>query len=128
MGTKPAANDEQIIAALLQHRTIQAAADAIGISPRTIYTRMREREFRSTYLWARTEILREAVFSVNSALTDALDTISAIMADSDTPPAVRLQAAQFIITSAEKFSDRLDAAECRARNEAKTTTDVWAEM
>ena len=39
-----------------------------------------------------------------------------IMRDKETNPAVRLQAAQFVISSASKFSNRLAMEECNAQN------------
>ena len=47
--SKTASNDEQIIAALLQHGTIKEAAAAAGVTPRTIYNRMNDRAFRAQY-------------------------------------------------------------------------------
>lgn len=38
-------SDEAIIAALLDHGTIRAAAEAVGLSERTIYDRMSDGEF-----------------------------------------------------------------------------------
>ena len=42
-----AVSNEEIIAALLQHGTVKDAAAAAGTTPRTIYDRMNDREFRA---------------------------------------------------------------------------------
>ena len=54
---KTKCTDEQIIAALLSHGTIKEAAEACGISPRTVYDRMNEREFRAAYMEAKNELM-----------------------------------------------------------------------
>ena len=97
MANKKAISDEEIISALLQHSTISEAAAAVGLSTRAIYDRMDSREFRSIYLWAKQDIIRSAVFSVNAKLSDAVDTIAEIMADPGNNPAIRLQAAKMIL-------------------------------
>ena len=91
-------SNEKVIAALLQYGTVKEAAEAAGIAPRTIYDRMQDREFRAAYLEARNDLIRKAVFSINRKLSSAVDAVSDIMNDKDTNPAVRLQAAQTIIT------------------------------
>ena len=113
-----AVSDEQIIAALLQHGTIKAAAAAAGIAPRTVYDRMNNRKFRAAYMEAKTDIVRGAVFSFSGKLTAAIDTVAEIMADPANPPATRLQAAQVIINNAGRFAERLAKDEWANRNEA----------
>lgn len=115
---KTKCTDEQIIAALLQHGTIKEAAQACDISPRTIYERMDNREFRAQYMEAKNDIVRKAVYSINQKLSAAIDSVSEIMTDKDVNPAVRLQAAQVIINNAGKFADRLTADETASRETA----------
>ena len=115
---KTKCTDEQIIAALLQHGTIKDAAQACGISPRTIYDRMDNREFRAQYMEQKNDILREAVYSINKKLSAAIDSVSEIMTDKSVNPAVRLQAAQVIINNAGKFADRLTNDETASRETA----------
>lgn len=118
-----AISNEEIIAALLQHGTVKEAAAAAGTTPRTIYDRMNDREFRSEYMEAKNDIIRKAVFSINEKLSAAIDAVVDIMNDKETNPAVRLQAAQTIINNAGKFSDRLTKDEYQSRNEAKNPFD-----
>lgn len=118
-----AVSDEQIIAALLQHGTMKEAAAAVGITPRTIYDRMDNREFRAMYMQAKVDIIRKAVFTINEKLAEAIDTVAGIMTDAANNPAVRLQAANVIINNAGKFSERLAQNERESRSEAK---NPWA--
>ena len=113
-----AISNEEIIAALLQHGTIREAAEAAGTTPRTIYDRMKDREFRADYMEAKNDIIRKAVYSINAKLSEAIDAVADIMNDADTNPAVRLQAAQTIINNAAKFAERLTKDERQSRLEA----------
>ena len=110
-------SDEKIIAAILQHGTMKEAAEAAGISTRTIYDRMGNREFRALYMAAKNDIIRKAVCSINEKLAQAIDAVAEIMTDHDNNPAVRLQAAQTIINNAGKFAERLAKDEYNSRAE-----------
>lgn len=118
-GNAKAISNEEIIAALMEHGTIKAAAAAAGTTPRTIYDRMNDREFRAAYAEAKNDIIRRAVFTINERLSDAIDTVSDIMSDPKNNPAIRLQAAQTIINNAGKFADRLAKDERESRNAGK---------
>lgn len=115
-------NNEAIITALLQYGTVTAAAKALNATPRTIYNRMKDLEFRAAYMEARNDILRQAVFNINSSLTAAIDTVAEIMTDKEVKPAIRLQAAQVIIGNVSKFTQRLAADE---RASATATFDFF---
>jgi len=118
-----AVSDEEIIAAILQHGTMKEAAAAAGISTRAIYDRMEDREFRSLYMKAKDDIFRQAVFSVNRKLSQAIDVIAEIMENPDNNPAIRLQAAQIIIKNAGQFAERLQKDEYNSRQEARGSFD-----
>lgn len=111
MGKGKAISDEQIIAALLDHGTIRAAAGAVGISERALYDRMNKGEFQALYKAAKADLIRAAVLNLNRQLQAAIDTVSEIMQDPDNNAAVRLQAAQTILNNAGKFAQRLQADE-----------------
>lgn len=104
-------SDEAIIAALLDHGTIRAAAEAVGLSERTIYDRMSDGEFQALYRAAKSDLVRAALLRINRHLERAIDTVAEIMEDEDNNAAVRLQAAQTIINNAGKFAQRLQVNE-----------------
>lgn len=121
-----AVSNEEIVAAIMQHGTIEAAAKAAGISRKTIYARMcRDKDFQDLYAAAKMEVLRNALCVVNNGLSEAFETALQIMRDQDTNPAVRLQAAQFVATSASKFANRLSMEEYDAKNRGSFSR--WAE-
>lgn len=118
--------NEIIVAALLQHGTIQEAAAAAGTTPRTIYNRLRDdREFRGLYQAAKADVVRTAAFSINEKLSAAINATAEIMENPDINAQTRLQAAQTIINSAGKFTDRLYAQERLAANESEEPRDFF---
>lgn len=107
-------SNEKIIAALLSNGTLKAAASAAGISERALYDRMNNSiEFQALYTAAKADLIRTAVWALNSKLQPAIDTVAEIMTDEDNDPAIRLQAAQTILNYEGKFSQRLQAEETR---------------
>ena len=125
-----AVTDEKIIAALISSGTIAQAAETVGVSPRTIYERMTQREFKVAYNAAKSDLIRTAVFSVDKHLTEAVDTIAEIMKDKTTNPAIRLQAAQTLLNNAQKFAERLTGAEKEVAKEAKEEQTIidWGDL
>ena len=106
-----AVSDEEIVAALLNSGSIAQAAQLTGLSPRTLYDRMGNREFKAAYSAAKSDLVREAVLTMNRSLSAAVGVISEIMTDDKQPAANRLQAAKMIIENAAKFTDRLAEAD-----------------
>lgn len=104
---KRAISDEQIIAVLLSAGTIRAAAESVGLSERALYDRMKTAEFKAIYRAAKADIIRGAVIAINDRLQEAIETVADIMNDTNEAPATRLRAAQTIINSAAKFTQRL---------------------
>lgn len=117
--------NEEVIAALLQHGTVKDAAAAIGISPRALYDRMKQRDFRAEYADARTEITRAAVSAINDKLSAAIDTIAEVMTDKESPAGTRLQAAKLILENAGKFTERLDSEEAQAKEARGLFSDMF---
>ena len=111
MAKEKAISDEQIIAALLDNGTIRAAAQAAGISERTLYDRMNKGDFQALYKAAKADLIRAAVLNINRQLQAAIDTVVEVMQDPDNNAAVRLQAAQTILNNAGKFAQRLQLDE-----------------
>ena len=106
-----AVSDEELIAAIITAGSIKEAADNAGISPRSVYDRMKEPGFRAAYQEAKNDVLRGAVKVMNSKVTSAVETVADIMENREINAAVRLQAAQTIITNAVKLSVALETSE-----------------
>ena len=114
-------SDETIISALLAHGTIRSAAAAAGISERTIYNRLHDRDFMPKYKAAKSDIIRAAVFNLNSQIQAAVDVVVSIMSDQDNNPQIRLNAAEIIMRQAGRFADRLQTEE----NSVAADFDPW---
>lgn len=106
--------DEKIIAALMTHKTVKEAARSLEISVRSIYNKLAEPEFQGLYTVVKADLLRNTVNSMNAHIEQAVNIIAEVMEDSNTNPAVRLQAAQSMLNYASKFSERLHGLEIQA--------------
>lgn len=69
--------------------------------------------------------MRQATQALNSRIAGAVDTIAEIMQDVDANPAIRLQAAQTILSQAAKFSERLDAVDTKAEEMRRGLFDPY---
>lgn len=116
MANEKALSNETIIAAIIQSNTYKDAADKLGISIRTIYDRMHDKDFKMQYTDAKAQVLRTAVNSVNSHLSEAIEVIAGIMNNAENNPAVRMQAAQTMINTSIKLKGHIEGAECNFKN------------
>lgn len=104
-------DDELIIAAIISSGSVQKAAAALEITPRTIYDRLKDDAVQELYRQAKADMIRAAVMTINQRLGDAVATVTEIMQDAAVNPATRLQAAQTIINAAAKMAERLATEE-----------------
>ena len=110
-----AVSNEVIVSALITSPTIKAAAKKAGVTERTIYDKMKERNFEALYSAAKSDILRNAIHRLNELQTQSIDVFRDIMLDHSAPAAVRLQAAKTAIDYAESFSIRLSDNERKVK-------------
>jgi predicted DNA-binding transcriptional regulator AlpA len=113
-------SNEELVAALMQHGSVSEAAEAIGLSSRAFYDRMKQTEFRLLYAEARNDLLRSAAASMRQRIGEAVATIAEIMQDKEAPAAVRLQASQTILNNALKFCERITEAEATFEKDRKS--------
>lgn len=117
MAKNDAISNEQIIAALLSHGTQRATAAAVGMSERALYDRMNKGSFQAQYKAAKADLLRQTVLNLNGQTLAAIETIVTVMKDPDSSPTARLQAAQMILSNAEKMGRRLQEHEEAAKGQ-----------
>ena len=115
--SKRTVSDEEIVSALLACSTVSEAAKKCGLATRTLYDRMKYKSFQLLYNGAKADVLRKAVFLITGKLTEAVEVVSEILSDTSVNPAIRLQAAQTIINSAVKLTDKLQSDEQWNKNE-----------
>lgn len=115
--SKKTVSDEEIVSALLACSTVSEAAKKCGLATRTLYDRMQYKSFQLLYNGAKADVLRKAVFLITGKLTEAVEVVTEILSDTAINPAIRLQAAQTIINSAVKLTDKLQSDEQWNRTE-----------
>lgn len=111
MAKQRAITDEEIITALLQGKTMQQAAECVGLSVRALYDRVKEPAFIALYSKVRADLLRETTAELLKHTAAATATMVEIMQDTEQKGSTRLQAAQAILDNAAKFTKHLQATE-----------------
>jgi hypothetical protein len=101
-GAKSGRKQEEAIIALLSHRSIDDAAQAIRIAPRTLLRWMKEAEFDAAYREARRMAFRQSVARLQQASTAAVSTLLKVMVDSSTPPSTKVRAADSVLSHSAK--------------------------
>jgi DNA-binding MurR/RpiR family transcriptional regulator len=88
---------EVAIAALLTAPTIADAADAASISEPTLWRWLQREDFQTAYRQARREAVSQAVAYLQRVASDAVDTLRAVMQDSQKPASARVSAARAVL-------------------------------
>lgn len=101
-GEKLSRKKDQAVMALITEPTMKAAADKIGITPRTLYKWLKMPEFRSAYMQAKREAVSVAITRLQQAATEAVEALRAIMNDASKPASARVAAARAILEMAIK--------------------------
>lgn len=109
-GEKLSRKQEDAIVSLLTSPTIQAAAEAIGISYITLWRWMQIPDFKEQYREARLETVRQAVSRLSQIATEAVEVLREIMKDMESPPSSRVTAAKTILEGAFKGIELDDLA------------------
>ena len=101
-------SDEQIAAAVLSNGTNAAAAAACGLSLRQFYTRTGKPEFQSKLSEARGRVLEGACDALQARVSEAVETLTSVMRDKETPPQTRVNACNSILTNALRMTEQLE--------------------
>jgi hypothetical protein len=107
-GAKFGRKKEEAVAALLSHKSVEDAANSIGVNAGTLLRWLQMPEFRAMYLKARREAVQQAVARLQQATGAASITMLKLMTDQNSPPAVRLRAAECVFDYALKGIDLED--------------------
>jgi hypothetical protein len=106
-GEKRTRKQEQLIAALLSHPTIEAAAKSVGISDATAWRWMKTPEFQAAYRQARREAMRQTTARLQEAAAEAVDALREVQRTGESESA-RVSAARTILDQAIKAADLED--------------------
>ena len=88
---------ERAILALLQHPTIEKAAEAVGVHPTTLRRWLRQPDFQEAYRQARREVFAQSMGRLQQGANPAVGTLFRIMADAQAPAGSRVRAAQWVL-------------------------------
>ena len=107
--------------ALLTTNSIAQAADAAGLSERTVYRYMSDTMFKAELRKIQGEAMAAAVSSLTGAAGDAVGALREIVGDGETNPGVRVRAAVAILNQRQRLiahtelEERLSEIERRLR-------------
>ena len=101
-------SDEQIIAALYANGTNKAAATALGMSEKWLYSRIRAPDFREKLSEAKQQLLERATNSAESRLNAAIGVMAEIMSNDETAAGTRVAAADALIRNTLKLIEMTD--------------------
>jgi hypothetical protein len=101
-GAKFGRKKEEAIAALLTQRNIEEAAKSIGIGTQTMLRWLKIPEFEKSYREARRAAYSQATARLQQATGAAVATFLKIMVETNTPPSVRVRAADSVLNHAKQ--------------------------
>jgi len=96
-GAKFGRKKEEAIVALLTHRTVEEAARAVSVTPKTLLRWQKEPEFDAEFRAAKRSAFKQAVGRLHHLSSAAVSTLGKVMLDPETPPAVKVRAADNIL-------------------------------
>lgn len=99
------------VSALLSTCTIQAAADTIGVSARTLHRWMQDADFITQLHAAQDAMLEQAALRVVGLSGDAVSTLHDAMRDPETPTGVRVRASDLLLANALRLSEQVSLAQ-----------------
>ena len=102
---------EKALAALLTHHTQEEAAEAAGISPKTLRRYLKEPEFQESYRAMFAGLVTDATRKAQSSLTPALDTLREIAVDRKQGSNARIQASRVLLEYGLRLTEVSDIME-----------------
>lgn len=116
-------SDEKVLAALLENGSIRKAAAALGCSAGCVRDRLRDEQFKNRFEEAKAAALNEATDCMKIRVSSAVDTLSAVMEDTDNPATVRTSAADSLLRHTLRYIEQADILRRLAALEAAREGD-----
>ena len=101
-GAKVPHKKEAAAAALLTQRTVEDAAQSVGIGPATLRRWQKEPEFQAIYRSAKWAAYSQSIGRLHQMSTAAVSTLGKVMVDPSTPAATKVRAADSILNHTVK--------------------------
>ena len=126
-GVKP--KQEDAIVALINHPTVRLAAEAVGVSEKTMYRWLGDPEFAREHRKARRLAFTQAITLTNKYAPMAVQTLAKIASDPSAPHAARVSASAALLKFSREsielddLAGRLDDVENRLN--AKTVPNTF---
>lgn len=102
---------QRAVQALLTSHTRKEAAQKAGIAESTLRSYFQNQEFVTAYRQAVAEILEGTTRKAQTAAGEAVDVLRGIMSDANEQAGPRVQAADKILTHAQRLTEQLDVVE-----------------
>lgn len=99
------------VAALLNTCTIQEAADAIGVTTRTMQRWMQDADFITQLHAAQDAMLTQAALRVVGLSGQAVGVLADVLADEDAPIGVKTRAADLALAHSLKYTEAVTLSE-----------------
>jgi hypothetical protein len=96
-GEKLTRKQESAIAALISEPTVLQAAQRTGVGDTTLWRWMKEPEFQAAYKDARRQVMNTAIGRIQDTCTEAVETLRAIMQDTNASASSRVSAAKSVL-------------------------------
>ena len=122
-------SNAMLLEAITTHSTIEAAAQSVGCSKRTLYSRMQDATFRAQLTAFRAERIRTAAAQLDTATEKAIEALTGILDNPDSTDGDKIRAATLILDSSPKYAARLESLESRtaAAGESLSGLDILIE-
>jgi len=102
---------DNILQALLAHHTVRAAAEAAGVSERTVYDYLKNPAFKSRYDAARDDVVRGVSNYIREQMTEAVKIAVEIMSNAESKEFVRLSAVRLMLDYGMRIIETQDILE-----------------
>ncbi len=113
----------RFVSALLATSTVSETARKAGISERTAYRYLADRDVQAAIGSSLDDTLTEATRQVTAAVSPTLSALEVMIADESAPPAARVAAARLIIDAGPRYRQTLDLAKRLANLEDRQRSE-----
>lgn len=108
--TDLSARQRKFVTAMLTARTVEGAAEVVGVTPRTAFRYLSDPAVKAALSSALDDALSQATTRAVAAMTEALETLTRIHRDGAAPAGARVSAARAILDAGPRLREAMDLA------------------
>jgi len=101
---------DHLLHALLTEPGVDEAAKKAGVSSRTAYRYLADEDFQQKYAEARRQAVKQAIASLQGAMSQAVEALRLILSDREASPNARVAAARTLLDLGLKATETEDLA------------------